>query len=76
MRLKLQELHKAPSKVQELKQQKANGYKKIDDIFHYQSLLFIPKAILTKMISRHYNNPLVGYFGIKNTCKLLARKYY
>ena len=29
-----------------------------------------------KLISRHHNNPLTGYFGIKKICKLLAEKYY
>ena len=45
MRLKLQELHKANSKTQKLKQQKDDSYKEISDIFHYQSLLFVHEAI-------------------------------
>ena len=76
MRLKLQELQEVDSKTQKLEQQKANSYKEIDDIFHYQSLLFVPKAIQIELISRHYNNPLAGHFGIEKTCKLLAQKYY
>ena len=35
MRLRLQKLQKADSKTQRLRQQKTNGYKKIDEIFHY-----------------------------------------
>ena len=35
MRLKVQELQKVDNKAQELGQQKANGYKKIDEIFYY-----------------------------------------
>ena len=27
-------------------------------------------------MSRHHDNPLVGYFDIKKTCKLLAQKYF
>ena len=45
MRLKLQELQEADSKAQELKQQKPDGYKKINNILYYQSLPFVPKAI-------------------------------
>ena len=45
MRLKLQELQKSNSKAQELRQQKANNYKKINEIFYHQGLPFIPKAI-------------------------------
>ena len=76
MRLRLQELQEVNSEAQELKQQKVNGYKKIDEIFHYECLLFIPKAIQTELISRHYNNLLNGFFGIEKTCDLLAQKYY
>ena len=35
MRLRLQELQKANSKAQELRQQKADSYEKIDEILHY-----------------------------------------
>ena len=76
MRLKLQELQEADSEAQELKQPKANSYKEIDEILHYQGLLFIPKAIQTKLMSRHRDNCLAGHFSIKKLCKLLAWKYY
>ena len=75
MRLRLQELEKTNNKAQELRQQKADGYKEINDIFHYQSLPFAPKAIQIELISRHHDNPLAGYFGIEKTYKLLAQKY-
>ena len=76
IRLRLQKLPKANRKAQELRQQKANGYKEINDIFHYQSLTFLPKAIQTELISSHHDNPLANYFGIEKFCKLLAQKYY
>ena len=76
MRLKLQELQKANKEAQELRQQKTNCYEKIDDIFHYQSLLFVFKVIWTKLISCYHNNFLVSHFGIEKICKLLAWKYY
>ena len=76
MRVRLQELQETHSEAQELRQQKADGYEKIDDILHYQGLPFVPKAIETELISRHHNNPLAGHFGIEKTCKLLAQKYY
>ena len=76
MRLRLQELQETNSKTQELRQQKANGYEKIDNIFHHQGLPFIPKAIQTKLISRHHDNRLASHFGIEKICKLLAQKYY
>ena len=76
MRLKLQELQEANCKVHKLEQQKANSYKKIDDILHYQSLSFVSKAIWTELISRQHNNSLAGHFGIEKTCKLLTLEYY
>ena len=76
MRLKLQELQETNSKAQELRQQKANGYKEIDNIIHHQGLQFVPKAIETELISRYHNDPLAEHFGIKKTCKLWAEKYY
>ena len=74
--LRLQELQEANHEAQELRQQKAVGYKEIDKIFYHQGLPFIPKAIQTELISRYHNNPLAGHFGIKKSCKLLAWKYY
>ena len=73
MRLRLQELQETNSKAQELRQQKADGYKEIDAIFHHQGLPFVPKAIQTELISRHHDDLLAGHFGIKKTCKLLAQ---
>ena len=57
-------------------QQKTDGYEKIDEILHPQSLSFIPEAIQMELINRHYDNLLAGHFGIKKTWKLLAQKYY
>ena len=75
MRLRLQKLQEANRQAQKLRQQKANSYKKIDEILHYQGLPFKPKSIQTELISCHHNDPLAGYFGIRKTCKLLAQKY-
>ena len=36
----------------------------------------MPKAIWTKLITRHYDDPLAGHFVIKKTRKLLAWKYF
>ena len=76
MRLKLQELQETDHEAQELRQQKANDYEKIDEILHYQGILFIPKTIQTELISRHHNSLLAGHFGIQKTRELLAQKYY
>ena len=74
MRLRLQELQVTDSKAQELRSKE--DYKEVEGVLHCQSLLFVPKAIWTKLISRYHNDPLAGHFGIKKTCKLLAQKYF
>ncbi len=54
----------------------SEGWEDIKQMLHYQDLPYIPKVICSELINRHYNDPLVGHFGIKKTCKLIARKYY
>ena len=74
IRLKLQKLQEINSEAQEL--QSKEGYKKVEQVLHHQGLPFVPKAIQTKLICCHHNDSLVSHFGIKKTCKLLARKYF
>ena len=45
MRLRLQELQETDCKTQEPKQQKADGFKEIDEIPYYKDLPFVPEAI-------------------------------
>ena len=74
MRLKLQELQETDSKAQELRSKE--GYKEVKGILYQQGLLFVLEAIQTKLISRHHNDPLAGYFDIKKTFELLVQKYF
>ena len=39
-------------------------------MLHNQDLPFVLEIIQTKLISKYYNNPLVGHFGIKKIYKL------
>ncbi len=52
------------------------GWKNIEQVLHYQSLSYVPKVIHLELISRHYNDPLAGHFGLEKTCKVIAKKYY
>ncbi len=45
-------------------------------MLYYQGLSYVPKVIRSELISRHHDDPLVGYFGIEKTRELIARKYY
>ena len=66
----------ANSEAQELWEQKADGYKQIDEILYHQRLLFVPKAIQIELISHYYNNSLSAHFGIEMIWKLWTQKYY
>ncbi len=47
-----------------------------DGVLNYQRLFYVPEVIRTELISKHYDDPLVGHFGINKTRELIARKYY
>ena len=48
----------------------------VDGVLPHQGLLFVPEIIRTELISRNYDDPLAGYFGIDKTRELMGRKYY
>ena len=45
------------------------GWKDIEQMPHYQSLPYM-QIICPELISKHYDNPLAGHFGIKTTREL------
>ena len=68
MRLRLVELQAEESQVRKIGVEKLCGnWEDSDGILHYQCLPYIPKIIRTKLISRHYDDPLAGHFGIEKT---------
>ena len=73
--LELQDDDKEAKKLR-LEQVLLKGGEDIEQMLYYQDLLYIPKVIRSELISRHYNDPLAGHFGIEKTRKLIARKYY
>ncbi len=75
--MRLPELQDDDKKAIKLRSEELpEGWEDIEQMLHYQGLLYVPKVICSELISRHHNNPLVGHFGIERTCKLIARKYY
>ncbi len=54
----------------------SEGWKDIEQVLHYQGLLYVPKVIRSELISRHHDDPLAGHFGIEKIYELIARKYY
>ena len=52
------------------------NWEDVKGILQYRGVPYIPEIIRAKIISCHYANPLVGYFGIDKTCELVTREYY
>ena len=77
MRLRLAELQ---DKDEETKVLRAGGlpesWEDVEGVLHYQGVPYVPKIIRSEVISRHYNDLLVGHFGIDKTKELVGRKYY
>ena len=43
----------------------SESWKDIKKMLYYQSFLYILKVIFSELISKHYNDPLIGHFDIK-----------
>ena len=68
MRLRLVELQAENSQARKIRVEKLGGnWEDSDRIFHYQGLPYIPEIIRTELISRHYDDPPAGHFGIEKT---------
>ena len=76
MNLRWQELQAKDEQVRKTKAEHSEGWDNIDGVLHHQGLPYVPEIIQTELISRHHNDPLAGYFGIKKTRELIAQKYY
>ena len=77
MKIKLLKLQNDDKKTKKLRSKELpEGWENIKEVFHYQGLLYGPKIIYSKLISRHHNNVLASHFRIKKIQKLIARKYY
>ncbi len=77
MRMRLPKLQDDDKKAMKLKSKGlSEGWEDIEQVLYYQGLPYVPKVIRSELISRHYDDPLAGHFGIEKTRKLIARKYY
>ncbi len=77
MRMRLPELQDDDKEAKKLRSEGLpEGWEEIEQVLHYHGLPYIPKVICSELISRHYNNPVAGHFGIEKTRELIARKYY
>lgn len=48
------------------------GWQDVNKVLHFESLPYISVIICIELISRYYNNPLAGHFGIKKTKELIT----
>ena len=77
IRLRLVELQAENCRAREIRAEKLGGnWKDFNGILHHQGLPYVPEIIKTDLISRRYDDLLVGHFGIKKMQELVAKKYY
>ncbi len=77
MRMRLPELQDDDKEAMNLSSEGLpEGWEDIEQVLHYQGLLYVPKVIRSELISRHHDDPLAGHFGIEKTRELIARNYY
>ena len=68
------ELQKLDKEVQTIRitEELQDGYEKVNKVLYYQELPFVPEIIQKKLISRHYDNLLAGFFGINKIRELIG----
>ena len=73
MRFRLAELQGDDPKAKKIKKKQlgSKNWQEINRKLYYQGLFFVPKAICTKLISRHNNKTLAGHFEINKTRELV-----
>ena len=76
--MKLFELQDDDKKTKKLRSEQVlpKGWEEIEQVLYYQGLPYIPKIIRSQLINRHHDDLFAGYFGIKKSQELIARKYY
>ena len=67
MRLKLQELQEENVQAQKIRAEKCEKWEDSKGVLYHQGLLYVSELIRTKLISRHHDDLLAGYFGIEKT---------
>ena len=66
MKMKLPELQDNNNEIQKLRSKKLlKDWKKIKEVLNYEGSSYVPKVICSKLISKHYNNLFIGYYGIE-----------
>ena len=77
MRLRLPELQDEDKEAKVLRvEDLPEGWEKVEGVFQYQGLPYIPEIICFKVISCHHDDFYAGHFGIDKTKELVGRKYY
>ena len=78
MRLQLSELQENDEEAKLLRSSASlsEGWEDVEGVLQFQGLPYVLEVICSEVLSCHYNDPLVGHFGIDKTKKLVGRKYY
>lgn len=72
MFLRLTKLQANNEQVEKVRVEMIKDWKDVNKVLYFQNQSYIPEIIYIKLISRHHNNPLIGYFQIEKTQELIA----
>ena len=68
MRIRLPKLQENDKETKKLTSKRLpKGWKDFKEVLYYQGFPYVLKVICTKLINKHYDDPLTGYFDIKKT---------
>lgn len=77
MRLRLFKLQDNDVKAKKLRSKEpSKAWEDVESILHHQDLLYVLGIILSKLISRYYNDPLASHFESNKTWVMIVRKYW
>ena len=77
MNLRISKLQDNNKKIKELRAGGlSEGWKDVEGVLQYQGLGYVPEIIRSEVINCHYNDFLLGHFGIDKIKELVDRTYY
>ena len=73
LRLQLPELQIEDQVARDIREKGLKeGWEEINRVLRREGFPYLPEIIRTEIISRHYNDPLVGHFGVEKTRELVV----
>lgn len=75
MKLRLEKLQSKNNQAWKFRVKHSKNWDNVKKFLYYYSLLYVLEIIQIKLICKHHNDLLAGYFGIKTKQEFIAQKY-